>query len=620
MLQSIRDNSSSWIVKVIVGFIVITFALFGVDAIVGAFTNSGDEVATVNGEKISRYELEVAAQRQVRQVLSQMGPDADPSALNENLIRQSALQTLIDREAALQAAQNGKLAVSDLQIDRLILDTPEFRGADGQFSQDQFNAMLRNVGLQPLQFRQELKKDVLINQLQSGISLSGFTTQKYIDNVLRLDSQTRDIEYFTIEAAGADVAVSDDEVSNYYKANEAAFAVPEMVQLSYISLSLSELMSDVQVSEAELAGAYEAYRMKAEKQQAHYASHILLETEERSEEEALKLLSEAKARIDAGESFADLAKELSEDIGSSAQGGELGLVEQGTFDADFESALFALESGQVSDPVITEFGVHLIRLDKKEQAEVDSFDVKKAELTEALELREAQKVFVSLSEELANAAFAADDLASVADELKLKVQDSEFFSAQGGEGTILSSPKVIRAAFSDELKLDGQNSDLIEIDSENALVARVKEVREATVQPLADVSDDIRKRLVAEKQLANMSKQADTLLVDLLAGEPIDTVAETSGFEVVAVEGISRAEQSLPRELVQKAFTLKEGESAQAIGSDRVYLLSIKTVNQPEVNEEMMAFYRQAIELGHMRADLQQFRVAISEQAEVERL
>ena len=620
MLQSIRDNSSSWIVKVIVGFIVITFALFGVDAIVGAFTNSGDEVATVNGEKISRYELEVAAQRQVRQVLSQMGPDADPSALNENLIRQSALQTLIDREAALQAAQSGKLAVSDLQIDRLILDTPEFRGADGRFSQDQFNAMLRNVGLQPLQFRQELKKDVLINQLQSGISLSGFTTQKYIDNVLRLDSQTRDIEYFTIEAAGADVVVSDDDISDYYKANEAEFAVPEMVQLSYIPLSLSELVSGVQVSEADLAGAYEAYRVKAAKQQAHYASHILLETEERSEEEALKLLSEAKARIDAGESFADLAKELSEDIGSSAQGGELGLVEQGAFDADFESALFALESGQVSEPVVTEFGVHLIRLDKKEQAEIDSFDTRKAELTEALEQREAHKVFVSLSEELANAAFAADDLASVADELKLKVQDSEFFSAQGGEGSILSNPKVIRAAFSDELKLDGQNSDLIEIDSENALVARVKEVREATVQPLADVSDDIRKKLVAEKQLANMSKQADTLLVDLLAGESIDTVAETSGFEVVAVEGVSRVEQSLPRELVQKAFTLKEGEAAQAVGSDRVYLLSIKAVNQPEVNEEMMAFYRQAIELSHMRADLQQFRVAISEQAEVERL
>lgn len=204
--------------------------------------------------------------------------------------------------------------------------------------------------------------------------------------------------------------------------------------------------------------------------------------------------------------------------------------------------------------------------------------------------------------------------------MKLKVQDSEFFSAQGGEGSILSNPKVIRAAFSDELKLDGQNSDLIEIDSENALVARVKEVREATVQPLADVSDDIRKKLVAEKQLTNMSKQADTLLVDLLAGESIDTVAETSGFEVVAVEGVSRVEQSLPRELVQKAFTLKEGEAAQAVGSDRVYLLSIKAVNQPEVNEDMMAFYRQAIELGHMRADLQQFRVAISEQAEVERL
>lgn len=619
MLQSIRDNSSNWIVKVIVGFIIITFALFGVDAIVGAFTSGGDEVATVNGEKISRYDLEVATQRQVRQVLNQMGPDADPSALNENLIRQSALQGLIDREATLQAAEAGNLAVSDLQIDRLILQTPEFRGADGRFSQDQFNAMLRNVGLQPLQFRQELKKDVLINQLQSGISLSGFTTQKYIDSVLKLDSQTRDIEFFAIEAGASEVTVSDEEVQSYYQANQAQFAVPELVQLSYIALSLPDLMAGVQVSDADLESAYEAYRTKASKQQAHYASHILLETEGRSEEEAINLLAEAKGRLDAGEAFADVAKELSEDIGSSSSGGQLGLVEQGTFDADFEVALFDLEQGQVSEPVVTDFGVHLIRLDRKEQAEIDSFELKKMELAEQLQQREAQKEFVTLSEELANAAFAADDLASVAEELKLTVSESDFFSSEGGAG-ITAAPKVIRAAFSDELKLDGQNSDLIEVDAETALVARVKEVREATVKPVTEVSDEIRTVLVAEKQLANMSRQADSLLVDLLAGQSMTEVANTSGYEVVAVKDISRVEQSLPQEVVSKAFTLKEGQSAQISATDRVYLLSVNSIHQPELNEEMAAFYRQAIELGHMRADLQQFRIAVSEQAEVERL
>ncbi|WP_028300072.1 SurA N-terminal domain-containing protein [Oceanospirillum beijerinckii] len=619
MLQNIRDNSSSWVVKVIVGFIIITFALFGAEAIVGAFTSGGDEVATVNDEKISRYELEVATQRQVRQILTQMGPDADPSSLNENMIRSSALQGLIEREAAVQAAQNAGLMVSDLQIDRLILNTPEFRGADGKFSVDQFNAMLRNVGLQPLQFRQELKKDVLINQLQSGIGLSGFTPDKYIERVLQLDSQTRTINYVQIKAADQAVTVTDDEIKQYYDANKAEFAVPEMVRLSYIQLSQDDLAANVDVTEEQLQGAYEAYRQKTLKQESYYASHILLETEDRTEAEAIEQLNQIKARIDAGESFADLAKEVSEDIGSSNLGGELGLVEAGAFDNDFESALFALEQGQVSEPVVTDFGVHLVRLDRKSQAEVASFELMRAELADELKDAEAAKAYLTLTEELANAAFASDDLSSVAEELKLKEAKTELFSAQGGQG-IAADPKVIRAAFSQRLKLDGENSDLIELDDRTAVVVRVAEVKEATTETLVDVSGQIKAKLEQQKRIDQMTAQADQLLASVSADNTLEQVAKDNGLELAIINDVSRVDQVLPQAIVRTAFSIGLNGVGKAIQDGDVYLVSVSEVSQPEVKEEMVAFYKQAIELNQMRNDVQLFRTAISDEADVKRL
>ena len=392
MLQNIRDKSSSWVVKVIVGFIILTFAMFGLDAIVGAFTGGSDEVATVNDAKISRYDLETATQRQVRQVLSQMGPDADPSNLNENLIRQRALQGLIDREAALQAAQEGGLVVSELQIDRLILSTPEFRGPDGQFSPDQFNTMLRTVGMMPRQFREELRKDVLINQFQGGVSLSEFLPKKYVEQVMALDSQTRDISYVALKAEQQlDVSVSDADVESYYQDNRTLFSLPERVQLNYIRISQDDFLADATVTDAELESAYNRYEQTSRRQASYYASHILLDTEERSQDEAVAELNALKKRIDEGASFAELAKEFSDDIGSSANGGKLGLVEPDSFDADFEQALFSLEEGGVSDPVVTEFGVHLVYLDKKELPVVASLDEMKPTLLAELKANKAAK-------------------------------------------------------------------------------------------------------------------------------------------------------------------------------------------------------------------------------------
>jgi len=619
MLQNIRDKSSSWVVKVIVGFIILTFAMFGLDAIVGAFTGGSDEVATVNDAKISRYDLETATQRQVRQVLSQMGPDADPSNLNENLIRQRALQGLIDREAALQAAQEGGLVVSELQIDRLILSTPEFRGPDGQFSPDQFNTMLRTVGMMPRQFREELRKDVLINQFQGGVSLSEFLPKKYVEQVMALDSQTRDISYVALKAEQQlDVSVSDADVESYYQDNRTLFSLPERVQLNYIRISQDDFLADATVTDAELESAYNRYEQTSRRQASYYASHILLDTEERSQDEAVAELNALKKRIDEGASFAELAKEFSDDIGSSANGGKLGLVEPDSFDADFEQALFSLEEGGVSDPVVTEFGVHLVYLDKKELPVVASLDEMKPTLLAELKANKAAKKYLLMTEELANAAFASSDLQAPAEEFKLDVESTALFSAQGGEG-IASHPSVIRAAFSEVVKDNGENSDLIELDDKSAVVIRAAVVKAPSIQPLEEVAEQISQKLTLEKQVKAVEKQAETLIAS--AGEAgLVNVAETAKLTVETVAGVSRVDQSVPRAVVQQAFSQAEGSVKQIVSGDVVYLVQVTGVAQPEISEEFVAFYEQAIRLSQARNTVQQVRASVASQADITRL
>ena len=616
MLQNIRDKSSSWVVKVIVGFIILTFAMFGLDAIVGAFTGGGDEVATVNDSKISRYELEISTQRQVRQVLSQMGPDADPSELNENLIRQRALQTLVNREAALQAAEEGGLTVSELQIDRLILATPEFRGPDGQFSADQFQVMLRNVGLAPRQFREELRKDVLINQLQGGVSLSEFMPEKYIRKVIALDSQTRDLRYIALKAdQQKGVSVSDAEIEVYYQNNQSSFALPERVKLNYIRISQDDYAADAEVSEEALQSAYASYQQRNASQASFYASHILLDTDSRSEEEAVAELEKIKARVEQGESFAVLAKEFSEDVGSSADGGKLGLVEPDSFDADFESALFALEEGGVSDPVITEFGVHLVYLDKKETVKQASYEEMRPTLLADLKAKKAADKYLLMTEELANASFASQNLQEPASELNLKVESTDFFSAQGGEG-IASHPAVVRAAFSELVKEEGSNSDLIELDDRNAVVIRALDVKAPSIRPLAEVSEQIQQTLMLEKQVAAVEKVAADLIAKSEASD-LAGAAKASNYTVTSADAVTRVSQEVPRAVVQQAFAQPEGVVEKVVAGDTVYLVQVTGVEQPEMSEEIVAFYQQAIQLSQARNTTQQLRAAITGKAEV---
>ena len=358
MLQNIRDNSQGWIAKTIIGIIVMLLALTGFDAIFNAASNSRN-AAEVNGEEISLDELNQAMNMQRRQLAQQLGGNFDPSMLDDKLVRESSLRALIDRALLLQGARDADFAFSEAALDQLILQTPEF-AVDGVFNAARFDQVIQQMGYTRLQFRELLKQEMLIGQLRAGISGSGFVTDEQIEAFARLEQQTRDFATITVPAETAAVDVSNDEAREYYEKNADSFRSPEQVVLEYLELNKESFFDQVEVSEEDIKDLYQQRIANLAEQRR--AAHILIETEGSDDATAKEKIDEVAKRLASGEDFSALAKELSQDPGSANEGGDLGFAGPGVYDPAFEEALYGLEEGQVSAPVRSDFGWHLIKL------------------------------------------------------------------------------------------------------------------------------------------------------------------------------------------------------------------------------------------------------------------
>lgn len=476
MLQTIRENSQSIVAKVIVGLIVVTFALFGVESLV-SLTAGSNAPATVNGEEIAERQLLQGVELQRRQLLNQMGENADPALLDDALISNMVLDGLIEQTVLTQAAAGEGQLFSDRMIDQMLVSTPAFQ-VDGKFDRAQFEAMLRNAGFTPLTYREALRKEKLIEQQRSAYLLSSFALENELERVIALDQQARDLEYFLLSASTLKdtLQVSDEAVQEYFNQHRADYKTEEQVVIEYLVLDKAQMLDGIEVSEAELDSAYQALLAGFKGEEQRNASHILVEiSDERDQAAALACANTLAARIAAGESFAAVAQAESDDIGSAEAGGELGFNGRGVFVPEFEDALFALEVGTVSQPVETEFGYHLIMVQEVQTTEAPSFAEVKADLKADLLRQKVEGVYVGQLERLADLTFSAGDLVEPSQALGLKIQESAPFGRTGGDDDVTSNNRVISAAYSDELLKERLNSTPVELDSSRSVVIRIKQ-------------------------------------------------------------------------------------------------------------------------------------------------
>jgi peptidyl-prolyl cis-trans isomerase D len=624
MLQNIRDNSQGWIAKTIIGIIVALLALTGVDAIFTSTSNS-QNAAEVNGVKITSAELSQAVEMQRRQLLQQLGRDFDASLLDEKLLREAALNGLVERTLLLDSANAAKFAFSQQALDQLILKTPEFL-VDGQFSAERFDQVIRQLGYSRLQFRQMLEQEMLIGQLRAGLANSGFVTDAQVQAFAALEKQTRDFATLTLKADLDAVTLSDDDIKAYYDAQASQFMSPEQVVLEYVELKKDAFFDQVEVTDEAMQSAYQNEIANLAEQRR--AAHILVEVnDELNDEQAQAKLVALQKRLELGEEFAALAKEASDDSGSAAEGGDLGFAGPGVYDPAFEEALYALDENAVSAPVRSEFGWHLIKLLGVQSPEVPSFASLEEKLQRELKARQVEQRFVEVAKGLEDAAFEASDLAQPAQELGLQVMTTEAFGRQGGTEGLTANRQVIQAAFSDEVLEDGSNSSVIELDPNTVVVVRVKQHDKPEQLPLEQVAESIRAQLTKVRASEAVKAKAEEQLAALRTGQtPIAQADAEQGW--VVVEAATRSQEGVEPVVLQTLFRMSKPETADKptfagvnLNNGDFVIIRLNGVSQPEqaLSDEDKAMYSRFLASRVGQQDFAAFRKQLEETADIER-
>ena len=523
-MEAFRGMVKGWLGKSILGLIVFGLAALGLESYFG---NGGKVIAVkVNGTEILQHEVDQLVDRQRQQVLAQMGEKANPASLDMVRLRKDVLNGAISRELLTQQAKKAGYLISDATVYKLIREVPAFQEG-GKFSQARYEQMLRQIGESPASYPARAKQELAYSLLIAGIGQSGFVTSAELDHLSSLDAQKRDIHLAMIPGGRylADITVSDEEVKKSYQANPSRFTTQETVALDYISIKRDDFIAQAVPTEDDLKARYEEKVKSSAANEQRQAQHILITVDAKTKEaDALKKVQDIAKRAQAGEDFGKLAKEFSQDPGSVAQGGNLGLTARGQFVPEFDKALFSLKEGEISEPVKTQYGYHLIKLNRIQVPEVPSYASLKPELEHEVRLAKADELYADQVEKLDAAVYEASDLKEPAEKFRHSIASTEAFTRTGGAG-LAENPKVLDAAFSDDLLKDGKNSQGIALADGSTVWLRVKSHEPARLKPLEEITTSVRNNLMIEKAGAKAKAVAEAIARSLAEGKPLAEVA-----------------------------------------------------------------------------------------------
>lgn len=620
MLQAFRDNLKGTLAIFVVGLMMIPFALFGIDSLF-LQDHSAGKAAKVNGEAIAEAELIRAVQIQKQQLLQRFGEQAPLDLISDENLREPVLNRLINRELLRQAAVDGKMTISEAEINQLITSTPEFQ-QNGRFSPEMYTFLLRNMGYTPLGYKQLLTEDVLVNQHASGLSASAFTTDSDIRLLTALTQQTRSFYYLTLPADSVadEISVTEAEIEAYYQANQAQFMLPERVSVEYIDLSLDELAANIEIDADAVKAQYEQNMSEHQSGIQRHAAHILVE----DGEDAAARIEEVQRRLDAGEEFAAVAAELSDDLGSKTFGGDVGTTDGSAFEPAFEAGLAALAIGEVSGPVVTSAGTHFIKLLDQEETTPPGFDDVREEIEESLVRAEAEATFVQLLDALPEATYNASSLVDAGKNLGIEAKVSPLFDRSGGGG-VLSNNQVLATIFSDEV-LEGLPSGVIDLSDNHVVVVQLKQHRQAEMQPLTEVTAEIERIVTRQKADALLTAKADELIAELDKGKTLEALAEEQGLEWQVKADVQRNDRSVDPELLTYVFALPKPQGSKPVNTSMILpegdavvaqLTVVSAGKMPELDSAQLAAVKQRLAQDMGDAELSTYQDSLRAAAKI---
>ena len=623
MLQAIRDKVTGWILYAVILLISIPFALWGVNSYLGG--GEALPAATVNGVDITSRDLDTAY-ASYRQQLEQVFGGAIPPALgDESILKEQVLTQLIEDYALRQYADQQRYRIGDVELNELIRSMDVFQ-SDGKFDTRTYQAQVSSQGYSPAGFEQEFRRSQSLDQLKTAINATAFIVPAQQKQFVSLSNQTRKIRVLTRAVNSAAYVVSAQQVEDYYQTNASRYMTAEQVKIDFLEVSLERVKSLVEVSEDQLLERYQETIESYTSPESRTASHILLTMEDDIAEDESKQvhdrLLDIRAQIAAGEDFAKLARVNSQDPGSAADGGNLGEIEKGMMVQPFETALYALQEGEVSEPIKTAFGWHLIKLEQVSGGGTRPYDEARAEVEDQIRSDLAESQIYDMTENLANLAYEqSDSLVPAAEQLGLELQTSEWFDRFSGTGIALD-PQIRNIAFSNDVLNQGVNSEAIELTDNRIVFIRLNEREPAAQKTLDEVKDAIIEVLKQEKGREDNKLVGEQALDALNAGKGLDEIAAEWSVEIVDSGFIGRDNTDVDANLLRLAFRMKKPANGMVFdgltrsnGDYSLIELSAVISNDSDIDSKRV----EALNSASAAADYQMLLKLLANRAEVVR-
>ena len=561
MLQTIHDRLKGWLAGVVLGIIGLVFVFWGINWTMSA----PNYAAKVNGSEISSTEVRQAYQQQLAQYQRQSNGQLDDAQRNE--IKRHVLDQYVNTEAVVTRADSLGYRVSDQDLLAEMAKIPAFQ-VDGKFDKAHAMAVLRAQGRSIAEIEDLFRRDVKLRQLDEALTLSSFATSSEMKRLRALAEQERQVSWFTVAPAKyiAEATASDADLKAYYDAHKAQYMTPETVDLRYVELSMAQLESKVTVDDAQLKAYYDDQKAKTPERftqpDQRRVRHILLQVPDPKDDATVKAKAESiLKRAQNGEDFSALAKEFSQDPGSAQQGGDLGWSERKAFVGPFADAAFGMKEGEITGPVKTQFGYHILKLDGIQPTNVKTFEQAKADLEAEYRRSEAERLFNGAQDELADAALQnTTDIDVVARKAGLTVHDIPVFSRTEGGGDLGKSAPVLEAAFSQDV-LDGRLSPIVEIEKGRGVVLRATDHKVPQQKPLEAVRTEIVAAWKEQRGTELAAAAANDAIKRLNSGEAWEAVAKSLGATPQAPKFVERSDQAVPLEIRRGAFEAPKPEA-----------------------------------------------------------
>ena len=564
MLQAIRNKMHGWPSVILLGICVLAMSLFGMESY---FTSHNDTfVAKVGKHEISQNDFQNRVNQLRQQAADEQGDHFDSSVFEKPEVKQQILDAMVDQQLLLQTNDDWGMRVSDQAVRDYIATIPAFQ-LNNQFDPTTYRTYLESQRKTPDSFESDIRSSLSGQLIPDAVNDTTIVTDATMDRFLSLISQRRDLRYFVLPRPKlADDQVTDAQIDAFYKAHQADYMNPEQVSVKYLEVNGADLKPDAAPSDDDLKKRYEDEKQRFVQPEQRLVSHILINVPANAtpdqQKAALAKAEKIAAQATPG-NFASLAKQDSEDLGSKIQGGDLGWLQKGVTNAPFEAAMFALQKNQISKPVLSPDGYHIIFLRDLRSGESKPFNEVRDQLVKELSAGGKDRKYNEVAGKLSDNTYQnPSSLEPAAAALSLPIKTTALFSRQGGGDALTANPKFVTAAFGDDVLVQGNNSGLIDLGNDHSVVLHIDKHVPAAMRPLAEVRADIQKKILDERTVAAEKKQADDMVASLNKGDAMQTVAASvhATIKIVAEAVRTQSPQApvtpTPAPLLKQAFLM----------------------------------------------------------------